>query len=182
MSASGNSDADAEFHRELYSQFRGPLIAFFMKRVTNRSEAEDLTQETFLRLINSATLDRSAPPSGYVFRIAANLLADRGRAAARRRYVSASTLDQGFLEALTREVVEDREPERVLIGRQSLSEVYRTLDELGERTKSIFILHRLEGMKQKEIAALYNVSVTTVEREILRAVLHIAKRFGPRTP
>jgi DNA-directed RNA polymerase specialized sigma24 family protein len=114
MSASGDSDTNAEFHRELYSQFRGPLIAFFMNRVTNRSEAEDLTQETFLRLINSVTLDRSAPPSGYVFRIAANLLADRGRAAARRQYVSASTLDQGFLEALTREVVEDREPERVL--------------------------------------------------------------------
>ena len=53
------------------------------------------------------------------------------------------------------------------MGRESLSEVLDCLEELGERTKSIFILFRLEGMKQKDIAALYGIGLSTVEKQVI---------------
>jgi DNA-directed RNA polymerase specialized sigma24 family protein len=48
------------------------------------------------------------------------------------------------------------------------------LDALGERVKNVFILFRLEGRKQKDIAALYGISVSTVEKHIMAATLHLA--------
>lgn len=181
MNDSGQPSSSAYFVG-LYEQFRSPLFSFFLKRVGNRSEAEDLVQETFKKLLSASNMDQSLDPGGYVFRVAANLLVDRSRHSARRILLPMSHLEPGFLETLTREIVEDREPERVLIGRQSLAEVYRSLDELGERTKSIFFLHRLEGMKHKEIAALYGISTSTVEKEIIRAMAKLARKYGQGTP
>jgi RNA polymerase sigma-70 factor (ECF subfamily) len=74
-------------------------------------------------------------------------------------------------------LVEDIDPERVLIARERLTEVLACLDELGERTKNIFILFRLEGMRQKGIAAFYGISISTVEKHVMAAVVHLAKRF-----
>jgi RNA polymerase sigma-70 factor (ECF subfamily) len=56
------------------------------------------------------------------------------------------------------------------------------LDELGGRTKNVFLLFRLEGMKQRDIAALYGIGVSTVEKIVMAATLHLAKRFGPKMP
>ena len=154
-------------------------MAYFYRRIGNRAEAEDLTQETVTRLIGSATFAPAERPAAYVFRVAANLLHDRAREAYKGKTFPTSHFDPSLLEKLTDDLVEGREPERVLMGRQSLEEVYECLGELGERTKSIFILVRLEGMKQKEIAALYNIGLSTVEKHLMRAVLHLAQHFAP---
>ena len=87
-------------------------------------------------------------------------------------------LDSPGVEKFEPRLVEDINPERVLIGRENLSEVLACLDELGERTKNIFILFRLEGMKQKEIAAHYGIGLSTVEKHVMAAAVRLAKRFG----
>ena len=153
-------------------------MAYFLRRTGKRSEAEDLTQETFVRLIASRSFEFADEANAYVFRVAINLLRDRARTAARWKRVPALPLDTDTIDELSHAFVEDRGPERVLIGRESLTEVLGCLDELGERTKSIFILFRLEGMKQKDIAALYGIGLSTVEKQIMSAVLHLARRFG----
>ncbi|MEI9927532.1 MAG: sigma factor-like helix-turn-helix DNA-binding protein [Sphingomonas sp.] len=78
---------------------------------------------------------------------------------------------------MTHEFVEDRTPERVLQGRDEVTEVVRALGELKERTRDIYLLFRLEQMKHREIAVLYGISQSTVEKEIMRATLHLAMRF-----
>ena len=50
------------------------------------------------------------------------------------------------------------------------------LDELGQRTRDIYVLFRLESMKQKEIAALFGIARSTVEKEVMKATLHLALR------
>ena len=73
---------------------------------------------------------------------------------------------------------EDFSPERVLLSEESLADVLRSLEELGELTRKIFILFRLENMKQKDIAALYGIGQSTVEKHVVKAVVHLAKRYG----
>jgi RNA polymerase sigma factor (sigma-70 family) len=75
-------------------------------------------------------------------------------------------------------LMEDLSPERVLLSEESLNDVLRTLSELGERTRDIFILFRLERMKQKDIAALLGIAQSTVEKHVMRAVMHLAERYG----
>jgi|SRR6185437_45832 len=181
MSADGKAQ-NRELLSALDARFRAPLMAYFLRRLGNRSEAEDLTQETFVRLLGAHSFTEAEQANAYVFRVASNLLRDRARSALRWKKHPLSPLDPQTIDQFAREIVEDRGPERVLIGRESLVEALTALDELGERTKSVFILFRLEGMKQKDIAALYGMGVSTVEKHVMTAVLHLAKRFGPKSP
>jgi len=182
MSADGKARDSTELLRSLDARFRAPLMAYFLRRIGNRGEAEDLTQETFVRLIGSHSFEQAEQANAYVFRVASNLLRDRARTAARWRKHALSPIDPQLIAEFAHESTEDRGPERVLIGRESLVEVLNSLDELGVRTKSIFMLFRLERMKQKDIAELYGIGLSTVEKHVMTAVMHLAKRFGGKTP
>jgi RNA polymerase sigma-70 factor (ECF subfamily) len=163
---------------ELDRSFRGPLVAYFLKRVKSRNEAEDLTQEVFVRLLNHPDKNNGLTIEGYVFTIAANLLRDRAKsvaAAAQKRAHSLNVLDEK--DAFNANLIEDRHPERVLVGRQTIQDVLEALAELGERTRDVFILARLENMQHREIATMYGVSVSAVEKMMMKAMAHLGARF-----
>jgi RNA polymerase sigma factor (sigma-70 family) len=159
---------------ELTARFRAPLFAYFLKRVRDRAEAEDLTQEAFVRLTNRPDQRDGEAIHAYVFTIASNLLRDR----ARSRFVRGgphSSLDE-IIESSVSTLVEDRTPERVLLAKEALKEVVATLGELGDRTRDIFILSRLENVPHREIAALYGISVSAVEKHVIKALAHLGAR------
>ena len=167
---------------QLVARFRRPLLSYFSRRVADPSEVEDLTQEVFLRILRR---DGSVPvdnPEIYVFRIAVNLLRDRARRAASHRAAEHASLDDqtgefsksGLLEPA---LVEDRQPERVLLSQEALLEVMRVLDKLGPHTREIFILSRLERMRHREIAAIYGMTVSAVEKHVAKAAVLLVRRF-----
>jgi len=163
---------------ELDRAFRGPLLAYFTKRVKNRNEAEDLTQEVFVRLLHHPDKNNGQTLAGYVFTIAANLLRDRAKSTATARQKRIHSLDLlGAADAFSTSLVEDRDPERVLAGKQTVQDVLGALAELGERTRDIFILARLENMQHREIAAMYGISVSAVEKSMMKAMAHLGALF-----
>jgi RNA polymerase sigma-70 factor (ECF subfamily) len=165
----------------LVARFRRPLLSYFSRRVADPSEVEDLTQEVFLRLLRR---DEAVPvdnPEIYVFRIAVNLLRDRARRAAAHRAGEHASLDDqasGFGERSLLEpaLVEERQPERVLLSQEALMEVMRVLDKLDPRTREIFVLSRLERMKHREIAAIYGMTVSAVEKHVAKAAVLLLRR------
>lgn len=164
---------------QLDARFRRPLLSFFMRRVRDRAEAEDLTQEVLLRAVAAGRDARIEHAPAYIFKIAVNLLRDRQRRAAGRGPGFFVPLDEVLAGELKNELaLDDFSPERVLLTESALADVLRSLDELGERTRNIFILFRIENMKQKDIAALYGIGQSTVEKHVMKAVLHLAKRYG----
>ena len=164
----------------LDERFRGPLMSFFLRRVGDGAEAEDLTQDVFIRLLGAAERQPIEDVEALVFVTAGNLLKDRGRKATRRGEAQRGVIDPALVSEVAREFVEDRDPERVLLARESYAEVLAALDELGQRTRDIYVLFRLENMKQKEIAALFGIARSTVEKEVMKATLHLALRCGGR--
>jgi len=167
-----------ELRARLDARFRGPLMSYFTRRIGDRAEAEDLTQEVFVRLIGAGSLENIEHADAFVFRVASNLLRDRNRRVLRRQSHRNLPVDEAIINELAHHFVEDCGPERVLLGRERLADVLAALDELGERTRNIFILFRLESMKQKDIAALYGISASTVEKHVMKAVMHLSLRFG----
>ncbi len=149
--------------KALNQRFRPALMSFFLRRIRDISEAEDLTQETLLRVTERAATIDAERPDAYVFQIAANILRDR----ARRYKVRAAY--QTEATALRNGWVEELDPDRVMQSRESLSTVLAALRALPERTRTIFILFRLERMKQREIADMLGVSTRTVEQHVVRA-------------
>ena len=143
-------------------------MAFFMRRAASHSDAEDMTQELFAKLVTpqAGAMDNA---DAYIFQMAANLLRDRGRREKVRANYRAS-LDTGSID------LEPLDPARVLLGRESLGEVSDALRELPERTRALFLLFRLEGMKQSELAALYGISISAVQKHIFKAMAHLTRR------
>lgn len=172
------SETRTELTARLDARFRRPLMSFFLRRIGDRAEAEDLTQDTFLRLVAAIEREQPDDPDAFVFKIATNLLRDRGRKRTARAGVILRDVDENLVSEVTREFLEDRNPERVLLARTEVADVMKALDELGERARDVYLLHRLEGMKQKEIALLFGVSVSSVEKYVMRANLHLALRLG----
>ena len=171
--------AAAELARQLDARYRTALMNYFLRRVRDRAEAEDLTQEVFLRIVRRPDPEPLENAEVFLFSIAGNLLRDRARRAASRHKADHRSLDDpdGDL-AHSPSLIEARAPDRVLMSQESLSEVLRALDELGERNRDIFILYKLEKMKHREIGALHGLSASAVEKYVRKATAHLARRFG----
>ena len=162
------SPAQAQLVAELAHRYRPILARFFQKRVRPESEVDDLVQEVFARLARKADLAAVGQLEGYIFQVAANLIRERGRKL---------TLQRSSLERLTNEgQQEDFSPERILLGEESVARVLAALHELPERTRNAFLLHRFEDLKHVEIAQRLGIAVSTVEKDIMRAMAHLLKR------
>jgi RNA polymerase sigma-70 factor (ECF subfamily) len=71
-------------------------------------------------------------------------------------------------------------PERLVSAQQELVHVLGALQELGQRTREVLMLCRLEQMKHAEIAREMGISVSSVEKHLVRAMTHLARRAdGP---
>jgi RNA polymerase sigma-70 factor (ECF subfamily) len=163
---------------ELAARFQRPLMSFFLRRIKDRSLAEDLTQDVLLKVVRASERGQIERADSYVFKVAINLLRDHRRRALRAGPAVLIPLEEDRDGQLESELVEAISPERVLLSEDSLADVLRSLGELGELTRNIFILFRLENMKQKDIAALYGIGQSTVEKHVVKAVVHLANRYG----
>jgi RNA polymerase sigma-70 factor (ECF subfamily) len=153
---------------------RRSLTRFFQRRVRETSDVEDLVQDVFARIV-ARDSDRPVENlGGYVFQTAASVLADRGR---RRSSRHAATHEEFDAE---HHLNDELTPDRVLSGKEDLRAVTAALLSLPERTRTIFVLHRLEGYKHREIAAQLGISVSAVEKQMIRAVQHLAKTIGKK--
>ena len=158
----------------LVREYRDALTRFFVRRTLDHAEAEELTNELFFRLIRRLNREPVENPQAFLFHAAANLVNDRHRRLKARKLYAASNLDAKS------DSVEEISPERVLEGKQALHSVMRLLDNVDKRTRDVFLLHRVHGMKYAEIAQAYGISVSSVEKYIMKCLVQIAKHPGDK--
>jgi RNA polymerase sigma-70 factor (ECF subfamily) len=177
----GQEKTKSAVAEELDRCFRPALLAYFTRRLKDSAEAEDLTQEVFVRLVNHPDRHNGQSLQAYVFVIAGNLLRDRIKSAGARYQNQSQSLEQlREIYGEGPELSEVRNPERVLVGKETLKDVLSVLSELGERTRDIFILARLENMNHREIALLHGISVSAVEKHVMKASAHLGARIFAR--
>ena len=157
----------------LARQYAGPLARYFRARLGAGADVDDLVQEVFLRLAARRSDDPVNTAENYLFTVAASVLHDSFRRSARR-----GGAHQPFDEH--RHGGEDFSPERVFLGQEQLAGVERALHELPERTRVVFILSRFEDMTYDEIARRLQISTSAIEKHMMKALAHLAKRGRPR--
>jgi RNA polymerase sigma factor (sigma-70 family) len=148
------------------------LIRFFQKRGLSREESEDAVQEVWARLAHRQGLAGLQSLDGYVFQTAANIAVDlhrRGRAHRRDRHDSYA--EESHAQP-------DLSPVEVIEGEETLAQVIAALSELPERARNIFVLARIERVRQAEIARQFGISLSAVEKHIQRAMVHLMTRVG----
>ena len=151
----------------------GPALRRYFGRSVGAGEAEDLVQEVFLAMQVRGQHETVENASGYLFRIAANLLAKR-----RQREPWHWDRHAG-LEGVY-EPREEISPERTLIAKQTAAGVLEALKALPPRTAEAFLLHRFEEMTYAAIAAHMGVSVKAVEALIARAMKRVGATLEAR--
>lgn len=173
---SRQSDSRAELVAYLDRRFRLPLLKYFGRRVKSAPEAEDLTQDVFERLLRSLEQRPIANSEALVFSIAVNLLRDRARRA--RTHGTEEPIPAEAVADFVDVLTVDLSPERVVLGERTLEEALSVLDELGERTRTMFYLNRFEDLKIREIADMFGISSSGVEKQLEKALMHLTRRLS----
>lgn len=158
----------------LTRKFRPPLIAFFSRRVASLAEAEDMTQEVFLRLLN-AQGNSEQTNAAYIFRIAANLVTDRARHDRVRRNFADGARSDGSAG------IDGFDPFRIASARESIAILWAAIQALPEPTQQIFILYRVENIPKQTIADNFGFHLRTVDKHITRALVFLARRMERRS-
>ncbi len=163
------------------------LLALYGERIYNiavhfaggAEDAEDLTQEIFLRLYQNLRLYRGdVPLAAWALRLSRNLCIDHYRRTRRER--RADVLAEDVLERMPA----GDDPQAEAHKRQQLRAVYSGLEEMPEDLAEVVVLRDLQGWSLEETAAFQEVPVGTVKSRLHRARIELAGRvaakLGPR--
>jgi RNA polymerase sigma factor (sigma-70 family) len=170
ISAAHRANEGGFAHRA--AAFRSDLIGYFRKRVTDREEAEDLAHDVLVRLFGRPGIKDANALQYYLFETAHSVFIDWTR----RNKVRARSAHQSLDEDIPDPAV--FASDRVLQSKEDVRRIDASLQALPERTREIFLLRRLEGMKHGDIAVTLGVSLSTVEKHVHRAAAHLLELAG----
>lgn len=152
----------AERFLHTFLEHRDQLEALVFRRIGCRATASDVVQDLFLRLWHRPREDVDSAV-GYLFRSARNLAID---------YMRAERTRQGWGQRSVSEqhCAEPVPPDVALDVKEDLASVEEALRALPERVRHAFLLNRVHGRTYADIARALNVSVSTVEKDMMRAL------------
>jgi RNA polymerase sigma factor (sigma-70 family) len=127
----------------------------------NTHDAEDLTQETFIRVFRSLAAYKPGTFEGWLHRITTNLFLDMARRRSRVRM-------EGLPEDTDRIVGDDPSPEQVYSDTHLDPDLQAALDELPPEFRAAVVLCDVEGLSYEEIGATLGVKLGTVRSRIHR--------------
>lgn len=159
------------FERTLEDLFRkeGPgLRRYFRRHLRDDEDALDYVQEVFARLIAAVRDGSLSQPAAYLRRIAMNLLIDRSR------------LGRPVHCAISVEIAVPPEQENALLVEDVMTIYEAALETMTDRTRTVFLLYRVEGLKYREIAERLGVSISAVQKHMARALERITLALNDR--
>ncbi|MFT3763138.1 MAG: sigma-70 family RNA polymerase sigma factor [Pseudoxanthomonas sp.] len=142
---------------------RGDLLRF-LHRQLDRASAEDVAQSLYFKLLRVADEPPIENKRAFLFRMAANLATDHARVQTRLERL------RGEVAAWLDEPSAVPDAQEVAARRQELQRIARAVAGLPAQTRRIFALNRFDGLTQRQIAERLQVSDTTVEKHIRRAL------------
>jgi RNA polymerase sigma-70 factor, ECF subfamily len=161
-------------YRELLARYERPVFSLIFRMVRDRETAEDLSQETFIKVLNN--IDRYSPDfkfSSWLFKIANNLTIDHLR---RRRLDTISI--EGAPDAVTAESARatsiviasaNASPLAELESRELGASIERAIAQLRPEYRACIMLRHVEDRSYEEIAEIVKLPLGTVKTYIHRA-------------
>lgn len=142
------------------------LLPSIVKKCQCKSLAQDILHDGFLCFAFSKNLNRLEQPNAYLRTIVQNLAFEKYRK---------DTQLQNYLESVEFDEAIIPSPEHLADVKQRLLLLDQIIQDLPVRCREVFVLFRIEGHSQSQIAANLNISINMVERHLIRAMLDIRR-------
>ena len=154
---------------EVFRKYQGPIYNYLLRMTQNQAEAEDLTQETFVRAHRSLpTFRGEASLSTWLYRIATNVSLDHFRRPTTRQARTALPLEKiEFDEDQDSDVPSS--PEQQAACSEMSACVQEFVQRLPPDHRVVLVLKDLQGLKNREIAAVLDCSLASVKIRLHRA-------------
>lgn len=168
---------DIEAFDEIVARYKDGIYNYIWRMVSNRDDAEDLTQEVFLRAFTSIKRFRSeANLRTWLYKIANNICIDRYRRMGLERRLftrlEKDSDDSGCVE--TMEIPDGTYDPQALYDRtETIDEIYKALDKLPQKLRMAVLLYDLEGLTYEEITEVMDCPMGTVKSRIFKGRMQL---------
>ena len=172
---------DEAAFNEIVSRYKNKVYNYVYRMTGSSDDAEDLTQEVFIRTYVSLDSFRGQSSlNTWLFRIASNLCTDRFRRQKNR--TPAYSLDEpvgGEGDQTGHEVADTTyEPHRLLENVEMAEQIQLALSQLPEKLRATLILHDVEGLPYEEIAQVVGCPLGTVKSRLFNARMQLRQRLA----
>ncbi len=140
------------------------LRDWLQRRLSVRQDADDVIQETYAILAAMADVSHVRQPRAYVYSVAQSVVLQQLR---RAQVVSIEAVAEIDRVAI---VGDEACPERTASSRQELARIGALIESLPDKCRQAFVLRRVEGYSQREIAQRMQISENTVEKHICKGI------------
>ncbi|WP_342513431.1 RNA polymerase sigma factor [Sporosarcina sp. FSL K6-1522] len=152
-----------------YDEYSVPIFKYIAKMVKDFHQAEDLTQDTFIKAYNYQSTDKDIKyPKTFLYKIAHNLTIDHLRKQAPIQLIKDFFWNYSSREPSTESIVEIQEDAK---------ELYRALEKLKSTYRQVIILRQIEAFSTKETAHILGWSEGKVKTTLYRAMLKLEEQL-----
>ena len=167
----GKEEAFAYVFRMYYS----PLLNYAGRILKDVEAANDVVQECFCRLYERRReLRKELQVRPYLYKSVYNAC----MAAIKHQKVESNYINQELLDFYFSKVVETPEAEQALLDEDLKGAIQDAINKLPERCREIFVLSKVDGLSNKQIAEQLNISMKTVEAQMTTAFVRLRKELG----
>ncbi len=153
----------------LYDRYWSDLCAYLRASFgKGPPEPEDIAQLAFVQIAsrgNYATIDN---PRAFLWRTARNIAVSEGRTRQMRQ-----KYDPEVNQVFGHSPVDSGSPENTLIAREQIALIRDALSEMSATRRTVFLLHRLDGLSYAEISRRVGLSPTAIKNHVARAMAAI---------
>jgi RNA polymerase sigma factor (sigma-70 family) len=157
---------------KLFTEHYAALLSFFYRRVKRKSDASDLVQEVYLRMLRVNDANAIRNPEGYLYTVASNLAKEH--AVLERRQGRGIDVDEVTAEQQLRVLpLFDRDLDLV----RRVSRLRTVLAELSPKCRAAVVMQYNHGLSYREIADRLDVSPHMVKKYLAQALVHCRRRM-----
>ncbi len=168
-------NGNQEVFKVLIDRYTTPLYNF-IARITNKNEAPDIVQETFIKVWKNINRFDSSKASfkTWIFFIARNVATDFLRKKSFLLFSDIEKVDDETIKSFEENISDESLlPEKILQKLEDSEFLNRILEKLNINYKEILILHYQEELTFKEISKILNKNLNTVKSQHHRAILKL---------
>lgn len=174
---------DAAAFNEIVTRYKNKVYNYVSRMVGPGSDAEDLTQETFVRAyLNIKSFQSRASLNTWLFRIATNICIDFNRKHGKARALTTSlNREDSDGESESQHDVPDQkfDPQLVLLNKELGRQLTDAIHSLPDKLRLVVLLHDIEGLPYDEIASIVDCPLGTVKSRLFNARMALREKLTP---